>query len=72
MYGPIILLKIVLIFSDEQMKAQQQIDEVCGNSRKPRLSEKSKLTRIEAIMWESLRIINVCEYPRLISECRIN
>ena len=46
---------------DEQRKAQEQIDITCEDGRHPTFRDRSSLTQIEAIITETLRIVNICK-----------
>ncbi len=51
------------LLAEEQKKARKQILSFCGG-RRPRVEERAKLTVIEAIILEALRVINLCTYIR--------
>ncbi|KAK2577857.1 hypothetical protein KPH14_001120 [Odynerus spinipes] len=46
----------LILFPDVQKKAQEEIDRVIGNKRLPTLADRSRLTYLNAIVLESLRI----------------
>ncbi len=48
-------------FEDEQEKATRQIQSVCKGGRPPCLNDRSSLTCVEAIILETMRIVNICE-----------
>ena len=53
-------LQTLSMFSEDQEKAQKQIQSVCGG-RKPRLDDRSSLTVVEAIILETLRSLDICK-----------
>ena len=55
----LILTKYLKI--DEQQKAQKQIDITCADGRHPTFKDRSSLTQVEAIILETLRLVNICK-----------
>ena len=55
------MYRFTYIKTDEQRKAQEQIDITCEDGRHPTFRDRSSLTQIEAIITETLRIVNICK-----------
>lgn len=45
----------MLLFPNAQVKAQEEIDRVVGRDRLPEFSDRSSLTFVQCVMWESWR-----------------